>query len=231
MAADGGADPESLAHAGATAAGLGRGLGRAVWLRDFEDVALATGEVAKASVTWVWTGLQRAVHLTIASQGGVPFSAEGLARIRLGLDAQRDPNFRLLVDNVSRVPIIVSAHLNVNADYVQADVLNAARSALLDALSFTALAFATPVNLSDIFAVLQGVAGVESVDVDDLDFKTQDAAFRAAHGAIAGVHPQPHLLLLPARPQDNAAPLPAEQAWVEVPSQDVVLTASGGLTL
>lgn len=230
-AADGGADPESLEHARETAPGQVRSFGRAVSLRDFEDVALATGEVAKASVTWVWTGLQRAVHLTIAAQGGAPFSAEGLARIRLALDAQRDPNYRLLVDNVSRVPIVVSAHLNVKADYVQGDVLNTARNALLGSLSFAALAFARPVHLSDIFAVLQGVAGVESVDVDDLDFKTQDAVFRADHGAIPNVHPQPHLLLLPARPQDGAAPLPAEQAWVEVPSQDVVLTATGGITV
>ena len=41
-----------------------RTFGRAVSLRDFEDLVTASGEVAKAQATWTWDGLGRAIHLT-----------------------------------------------------------------------------------------------------------------------------------------------------------------------
>jgi predicted phage baseplate assembly protein len=225
LGADGGADPETLAHARESAPGTVRTFGRAVSLRDVEDIALASGEVARASASWVWAGERRAIHLTVAAQGGEGFSPQGLQRIREALDARRDPNHRLLLANVVRLPIVVSALLAVSPDRVNEAVRAAARAALLDALSFEALGFAQPVHLSDLFAVLQAVPGVVAVDIDDLDFK--DPAVRASHGA-GGPPPQAHLRLLPARPAGGVV-LPAEQARIEDPDGDVDLRASGGL--
>jgi Baseplate J-like protein len=229
-AADGGADPESLDQARESAPGTVRTFGRAVSLRDFEDIALATGEVAKASADWTWTGERRAIHLTIAAQRGGLFSKEGLKRIRATIDSQRDPNHLLLVDNYIPVAIIVTASLSIASDRVNADVVSAARAALLASLAFDAMGFAQPVHLSDLYAVLQGVEGVVSVDIDDLNFKSADPAFRTAHGATTA-QPQPYLRVLPAKPQGGPGSpvLPAELAVVEIPSQDVVLRGSGGL--
>ena len=231
LAADGGADPQTLASARAAAPGTVRTFGRAVSLHDFEDTALMAGEVAKACATWVWTGERRAIHLTIAAQGGAAFSPDGLARIVATLATERDPNHKLLIANHAAVPVRIAASLLVDARYVNADVLAAARAALEFALAFEQRRYAEPVFLSDVYRVLQDVAGVVSVDIDLLDLKSTDAAFRAAHG-IDDTLPQPQsrLLMLPARPGGPSAPvLPAELACLEMPAQDLSLSAHGGI--
>ncbi|HKH91358.1 MAG TPA: hypothetical protein VKA54_06120, partial [Gemmatimonadaceae bacterium] len=214
------------------APGTVRTFGRAVSLRDFEDTALMAGEVAKASATWVWSGERRAIHLTIAAQGGATFSADGLRRIAATLLSERDPNHKLLIDNYSAVAVLVDASIIVDDRYVTADVLAAARAALELELAFDRRRFGQPVYLSEIFAVLQNVGGVMAVDVNTLDLKSTDAAFRAAHGIDPALgQPQPHLRMLPARPGGSGAVLPAELARLEVPAQDLVLRATGGMSL
>jgi hypothetical protein len=81
--------------------------------------------------------------------------------------------------------------------------------------------------------VMQEVDGVVAVDIDLLDLKSTDPGFRASHG-VDDTQPQPQarLLMLPARPGGTPGTvLPAELAIVEVPSQDIVLSASGGIVL
>lgn len=232
VAADGGADPEAMDKARDAAPGTVRTFGRAVSLRDFEDTALMAGEVAKATATWVWSGERRAIHLTVAAQGGAIFSAEGLKRLAATLLSERDPNHKLLIDNYTAVAVLIDASIIVDDRYPTADVLTAARAALLHDLAFDQRRFAQPVYLSDVFAVLQRVQGVVAVDVNSLDLKSTDPLFRTAHGIDPSlVGPQPHLLMLPARPAGTGTVLPAELARVDDPAQDVVLHATGGLSL
>jgi uncharacterized phage protein gp47/JayE len=227
LPADGGADRESLAQARQNAPATVLTFGRAVSLRDFAALATATGEVAKARATWVWRGASRVVHLTVAAQGGGRFSGPGLARIHGAMTARRDPNHALLVDNFARVPIVLAATLHVHPDHVAARVAAEARAAVLAALSFEALAFAQPIHLSDVYRVLQDVAGVVASDINLLHFKDRSPTALAERGADAAPV-QEHLRIYPARAVPGGV-LPAEQAWVEVPSQDLVLLASGGL--
>lgn len=232
VAADGGADPETMDKARQAAPGTVRTFGRAVSLRDFEDTALMASEVAKATTTWVWSGERRAIHLTIAAQGGATFSADGLKRMAATLLSERDPNHKVLIDNYTAVAVLIDASIIVDDRYVTADVLAAARAALLFDLAFDRRRFAQPVYLSEIFAVLQSMAGVLAVDVNTLDLKSTDPTFRAAHGIDPALGElQPHLLMFPARPVGTGTVLPAELAWVEVPAQDVILRATGGLSL
>jgi hypothetical protein len=230
LPSDGGADPEPLAEARRNAPGTVRTFGRAVSLRDFEVVARASGEVAKAHATWVWGGDARAVHLTVAGQLGATFSADALARFKAVLDAQRDINIPLRLDNYLRVPIVVTATLHVDERRVAEEVAAAARTQLLAALSFEALPFGGAVHLSDTYAVLQEVPGVLAVDVNRLHFKNQDPAFLDERGADTSPV-QGRLRVFPARPRQGTPPVvePAELAWLEVPSQDVNLTTIGGL--
>jgi hypothetical protein len=62
----------------------------------------------------------------------------------------------------------VSATITVDADYLEDDVLDAARAALEDAFSFARRDFGQPVALSQVEAVIQVVAGVIAVAVDGL---------------------------------------------------------------
>ena len=233
VGADGGADPETMDKARTAAPGTVRTFGRAVSLRDFEDTALMAGEVAKASATWVWTGERRAIHLTIAAQGGGIFSSDGLERIVATLATERDPNHKLLIGNYMPVAVLVDATILVDARYIASDVLSAVRAALLFSLSFDERQFAQPVYLSDMFAVMQRVPGVVAVDINTLDLKSTDPAFRAAHGIDPSLgQPQPHLLMLPARPVGaSGTVLAAELAYLEVAAQDVTLRTTGGLSL
>jgi hypothetical protein len=181
----------------------------------------------------VWTGERRAIHLTIAAQGGGTFSSDGLKRISATLATERDPNHKLLIANYVPVAVLLDASIIVDARYIASDVLAAVRAALLTSLSFDVRQFAQPVYLSDMFAVMQSVRGVTAVDINTLDLKSTDPAFRAAHGVDPTLgQPQPHLLMLPARPVGSSGTvLAAELAFVEVPAQDVTLRTTGGLSL
>ncbi|HEV2387300.1 MAG TPA: baseplate J/gp47 family protein [Candidatus Acidoferrales bacterium] len=240
LAADGGADPESPDAVRQNAPRTVRTFGRAVSLRDFEDLITSSGEVAKALATWVWDGLAPAVHLTVAGQEGGTFS--DLASLGNTLANARDPNFRLLLGNYGQVPILVAAKLWVDPAYAQADVLSAAQQALLAGLAFDQLSLGQTIHLSQIYLLLQGVAGVTGVEVTLLGFKRpagmSDSDFQAyldsrnvtrlADGAVAPV--QTNLRIFSARP-DPANPgrvLPAEMARIETPSQDVTITAQNG---
>jgi uncharacterized phage protein gp47/JayE len=229
LAAEGGADPESLDQARQNAPTTVRTFGRSVSLQDFEDLVTGTGEVAKASATWVWNGDRRVIHLTVAGQQGSLFSSEALSRIHASLNQQRDLNYPLQIANFVRIPMVITAKVQVVDTYITADVGATVLDALLTALSFDALPFAQPIHLSDIYRILQTVTGVAWVDIDQLQFKNPSILFRLSRGAtLAPV--QDHLRIYPARSNPNPPPLvlPAEQAWIESP-QDIQLIFAGGL--
>ncbi|MGR7026157.1 putative baseplate assembly protein [Geodermatophilus sp. URMC 62] len=230
LPSDGGADPEPLDRAREAAPGTVRTFGRAISLRDFEDSALTGGEIAKARSAWVWAGRCRVVHVTVAGHGGATFSPDGLARLAATLDAERDPNHPLLMGNYTPVAVVVAGSVRVDPRYVGEAVRDAARTALLEALSFERREFAAPLHLSDVYSILQDIEGVQAVDIDRLDLKSSDPAFRSAHG-VDDSRPQPHarLLMLPARwGGGSGVVLPAELPRIEVPALDVTLRAIGG---
>lgn len=244
LAAEGGADPESLAQARDNAPRTVRTFGRAVSLLDFEDLVTVSGEVAKARATWVWDGLERLIHLTIAGQEGGIFSAEVLRDLGKALDRARDPNIRLRIDNYSEVFVQMKAGIGVHPDYDEETVLEAAHDAVEAALAFDALRLGQPLHLSDLYRVLQDVEGVVFADIDLFHFKPPTGlgfwaliVFLLRRGA--DLRPvQGHLRIFPARPDPDqpGQVLPAELAAVESPSQDITIlpravpsaAASGG---
>jgi predicted phage baseplate assembly protein len=238
VAAEGGADGETVDDARGSAPVTVRTFGRAVSLRDFEDLVTESGEVARALATRVWTGGEAVVHLTVAGQDGGTFSEEGRRGLADAMRPQRDPNHRLLIDNYAVVHVRFEAGIGIDPAYERDAVLAAACAAVLDALSFAKTSLGAPVNLSDLYRVVQDVAGVVFVDVDRLAFKTppgmtnaQFMAWLAARGTtfLPGGQPAPvqgRLRLFPARPHPTLPRkvLPAELAAIQVPG-DVVMTA------
>jgi len=243
MPARGGADPETLDQARQTAPTKVKTFDRAVSLRDFETLVTASGEVAKASATWTWTGLEKTIHLTVAAQKGGVFDAEGLKTLWSGLLAGRDPNQALLIDNFCRVPIVVYASVQVDAAHDREKTRKAAVAALSDALAFERIEFARSIRLSEIYAVLQNVTGVASTLITRLHFKGSwtDAQLRGRGATADSV--QPYLRIYGARPRPEVidpavtaafraavpAVLPAEQAYFEAEAQDIAITAGGGI--
>ncbi len=230
---EGGADPEMLDRARETAPGTVRTFGRAISLRDFEDSTLTSGEVSNARADWVWTGQRRVVHVTVAGVDGAVFSTDALQRLSATFDAERDVNRPLVMSSYARVPISVDGTVGVNGRYVATEVLEQARAALIDSMAFANRDFGAPVHLSDLYATLQSVEGVESVDIDSLDLKNTDPAYRLVRGLDpAAVQPVARLFMLPARwSRPTGAVLPAEIACIDVPELDVRLRSTGGIVL
>ena len=237
LAAEGGSDSETLDEARSNAPRSVRTFGRIVSLLDFEDEATASGEVAKALATWVWDGLDRGVHLTIAGAAGGLFSDQARRDLGASLNLKRDPNHRLIIDNYAQIFIEFRAGVAVDPAYDQDTVLEAARQAVLDALSFDNMRLGQPVHLSDLYRVLQDVPGVVFVDVERLMFKQppglnpllylfflwqRRVQFTAAFVPAAV---QPRLRIFPARPAPfvKGIILPAELAAFESPTQDLVI--------
>jgi hypothetical protein len=239
LPAEGGADPEQMADARRHAPRTVRTFGRIVSLEDFEDQVTASGEVAKASATMVWDGLDRAIHLTIAGQEGALFSDQARRDLGDSLKLVRDPNHGLRIDNYVRIAIEFHAAVAVLPEYEPDIVLAAARQAVLDALAFDARSLGEPVYLSDLIRVVQDVEGVSFVDVNRLLFKkpagmsnlmylfflaARGAAFLSGGGGPNSV--QPRLRIFGARPHKTipGKVLPAELAYIENGSADVVIT-------
>ena len=213
--AAGGADPESSIDTRRNAPGSVRTFGRIVSLNDFEDFARAFAGVAKAQASLLQIGEARVVHVTIAGAGGAPVSPDSaLYRDLLSaIDSVRDRFQRLLVAAYEKRYFDVTAKVRVHPDY-QADVVVAGvEEALRATFSFERRDLAQGVTLSEVMATMQGVGGVEAIDLDALQFSHERglkadtkivtkvlskvparlSALRARRDASGGVLPAQHL--------------------------------------
>jgi predicted phage baseplate assembly protein len=198
--ATGGTDPEELAQARTNAPVTVLTLGRIVSLSDYADFARGFEGIAKAYATWVWGPTSREILLTVAGSDGdaVPPTGPVHEKLTAAIAQAGDPHVPVTV--VSYEPVSFSLRATIERDerLLAEDVLAAAQQALLDRFSFTARAFGQPVALSEALAVLHGVRGIVSVDVDSL-FTGPTAELQQ---------------LLPAR-----VPLPGDDAATALPAQ------------
>lgn len=233
LPAHGGADPERLEDARSAAPGTVRTFGRAVSLEDFADLVRDTRLVAKAQATWVWDGYDRAVHLTVAGQEAGTFTDEDLRTLAASLAESSQPGYRLRLANYVPLLIVLRGRMTVDRHRLRADVLAAVRDAVLTELGFDAVALGEAVHLSDMYRVIQGVAGVVSADLTEFQPKhpadrDRPNVDRLPDGTPAPL--QPHIRVFGARPDPvhPALVLPAELAEVEDPAADITLVAEGG---
>ncbi|HEY0104662.1 MAG TPA: hypothetical protein VGB91_01165, partial [Rhizomicrobium sp.] len=171
FASDGAADPESRDDARGDAPTTVRTFGRIVSLLDFEWLATSSGLVARAYATWVWNDMQRIVHLTVAAQGGQRLSDTALAGLYASLTSARDPNHRLLLANLNRVPLVVAARILADPTFKPDVVLQNAREALLDRFAFENVPLGAAVHASHVYAALQEAPGVGAVGLDLFQLK------------------------------------------------------------
>jgi hypothetical protein len=202
LASDGGADPEPRDNARAAAPGTVRTFGRIVSLPDFEWMALASGLVARASATWVWQAMQRAVFLTVAGPGGVPLSAGTMGTLYTLLTAARDPNHVLMLANLVRIPLVVVARLVIEPGLDPDTVAANARAALAMAFGPDAMGIGHSVHVSHVMASLQSAEGVVAVGLDVFQLKGFTALSAKERGvrAVTADAVQDHIRIFPARP-------------------------------
>lgn len=162
LPARGGADPETVAEARRNAPVSVRALGRAVSLVDYADFARAYPGVAKAAARWIGTGRMRGVQVSVIGPKGADITTDSdvYKGLVAALAASSDELVPVRVVQALRIPVRVAADVHVDPDRITEDVLNAARSAVIAALSFDARDLGQPVWGSEIIEVLQSVPGI-----------------------------------------------------------------------
>ena len=149
-------------------------LGRAVSLNDYAALALTyRGGVAKANASWVDFCGRRGVQLTVAPAGGGSLTQPLTASLLHFLNDHRDPNVPLRIVSAAAVPFVFSATIYVLAGNKQSLVQAAVNAAFgpggdTGYLSFANLQFGQSMFPSALISVLQGVPGVDWVEL--LDF-------------------------------------------------------------
>ena len=145
-------------------------LDRVVSLQDFEDFARAFAGLGKAQATWVWSGTQRLVFLTVAgADGGTLIETQPpLSNLLPALDAAREPMQPVQVGVFAPLQFKLQAKVLLQAGYLAEKVYASITSALLDNFSFARRSFGQAVTASEVLAVMQGIEGVAAVDLDAL---------------------------------------------------------------
>ena len=145
-------------------------LDRVVSLTDYETFAQTFAGIGKARAAFLRRGEAQRVHITLALADGspVPDDAVILANLREALDAVRDTTTPVEMAGNDRIWFRVAAKLRVAADYLFTNVAAAASEAMTRAFSFEQRAFGQDVSAAEVVALIQGVPGVEAVDLDGL---------------------------------------------------------------
>jgi hypothetical protein len=194
---EGGADPEPAADLRSRAPGTVRVFGRTVSSRDYADLLLSTGAVAKAQSAQVWDGHGLVLAVTVAPAGGGTLSDSSLALLAGTDKAAGTPYRRVVVGNARTVPLSVALTVEVDPRADADTVLAAVRASVLAAFDFDAVDLAAHVPLSDVYRVAQPVSGVSTVNVTAFGFARATgtsaadwAAFLAAHGDTGAATPE-----------------------------------------
>ena len=170
VAAAGAEDPEDRDDARENAPATVKTLDRVVSLRDFEDFARAFSGIGKARAARLWDGQRRIVHLTLSDAVGEAVVEPLLSTFRDAIDAVRDAFQPLILGSYEKLLFNVSARLKVHPDYLADDVFKSVETTLHDHFSFARRSLAQRVPASEVLAVIQGVEGVEAVDLETFHY-------------------------------------------------------------
>ncbi|WP_457651803.1 putative baseplate assembly protein [Rhodocaloribacter sp.] len=179
LPAGGGADPETTEEARTNAPRTVLTLDRIVSLRDFEDFARGFTGIGKAQATPIFNGEAYLVHLTLADVTGDAVVSPLLDNLRAALDDARDPSAEVVLASADTRTFRLEATILYDPAYVPENLQSGAETALRDAFSFDARAFAQPVTAAEILRVLHDLDGVVAVDLDALYLDDVGGGFSA----------------------------------------------------
>lgn len=184
VAAFGGADPESAESLRTHASASALLLGRAVSIQDMEAAAAAVAGVRAVKAEWRWHAHRQRPVAQIWYVGDQGLEATVSQRLR-GLT---DPSTPTNVERAQDIPLYLSIAIEINKRYLEADVLNAVRAALMDRetglLAPERIGIGRPLFRSRIFEEVLAVPG--TVTVHDLIYNHQPFAASAITPEEAG---------------------------------------------
>src|SRR6266851_1054027 len=188
LRASGGADKESRDQARRNVPLALLALDRLVSVQDYQDFARTYAGIGKASARRLSDRTQQLVHLTIAGADNIPIDTTSDLYMNL-LQALRqfgDPNEPLRIDLAEVLFLVISTKVRLLPDYQLESVEPKMRSKLLDTFSFDRRQLGQPVFQSEVLSVIQGIAGVDYVDLEVMGAVDQEKVL----SAFDSFHPQ-----------------------------------------
>jgi predicted phage baseplate assembly protein len=188
----GGADPDSIDDIRVNAPASMTTFGRAISARDYAALALQFPSIQKATGAWIRVDSntlrpvpQPYVQLTVATADGTPIANSVTARnLRAYLDNHRDANIPLRILDYSAVYIDVALTIDILPLYPRQGTLALVQAALNPGLnpdgsagyfSLASSQFGQSIHLSAVYAVVQGIEGVQDVLITTLRRMDTDA--------------------------------------------------------
>jgi len=192
----GGADRESIPYAVAHAPAVFRSLKRAVTAADYVALAASfqgVGKVQAQATGW------NTVTLYVAPSGGGKVSDSLEASLKAYFEDKRMVSQIVEVQDVTYVPIYVTAQIGVQSYYVVSDVRANVQQAAANLLAFSNVDFGQTIYLSKFYEVAEEVPGVVFVNITE---------FRRGDVATPAVEPSGKITLaaqeVPVVPSDAA---------------------------
>jgi len=168
LRASGGADREGREQARKNVPLAVRALDRLVSVQDYEDFARVYAGIGKAKAVELTDGRRQLVHVTIAGTEDIPIdeTSDLFQNLFQALHEFGDPYQPICLAVRELMLMVVSANIRIKPDYKWEPVVTELRKVMLDAFSFERRELGQDVLLSEVFAVMQSVRGVEYVDID-----------------------------------------------------------------
>ncbi|HEY1770179.1 MAG TPA: putative baseplate assembly protein [Chthoniobacterales bacterium] len=168
IAAEGAQDPQSFSDAQTNAPITMLTLDRVVSLSDYEDFTRNYAGFAKALATWTWDGRARGVFLSVAGPNGATIADPLAQQLIDAIHHSGDPFVPIRVASYEERLFKLSAQILVESDYESDLVFSAIEDALRAQFSFAARYFGEPVEMSEVIALIQSIAGVVAVNLKAL---------------------------------------------------------------
>ena len=168
--ASGGAGRESEDNAKENAPLMMRTFDRAVSLEDYAFLARSFSGIAKSKAFWQWEGEEQAVWLIVSMENGKILDSEVKKRLRAFLDMRRDTNQKLKIENYKPMNIELEMEITVKKTHFNTKVKAEVEKALgnernedgsFNFFAFERLDFGMSIHLSDIYAKVDGIEGIE----------------------------------------------------------------------
>lgn len=145
-----------------------KALDRLVSVKDYEDFSRVYAGIGKASATEISDGRRQIVHLTVAGANDIPIdkTSDLYKNLYNALHTFGDPCQPVELAIRERLMMVMQARVKIHPDYEWESVSEELRETLLEQFSFASRELGQDVYLSEIFCVMDGVAGVNYVDID-----------------------------------------------------------------
>lgn len=147
-------------------------LGRIVSRQDFEDYTRTYPGIGKAQAVSFGFGEKRLLHITIATESGEAVGEETSLYTNLigSINRYRGSQVELRVGSYIKRVFRIVAQILIDPDYIWERVEADIRQALLATFSFARREFGQGVAEAEVISAIARVAGVISVDLDELTY-------------------------------------------------------------